>query len=632
MDVFKVPKVPPTKLKRKLSDSISPENAKKHKPSPLEFMLSDQSTSMKVFRESTIKVEDAPDEDDRSSDAQEEFAPGNDADYFVEEDEDGRFFGGGLTREQKDILNIFEEAGGEGVVGDIEELSLPGVRRMLLRLERAINKNQDQRSKYPNDPTKFIDSEADLDSAIKGLLPLSQIPALAYPELVKNETIQMLIGLLSHENMDIVIDVVELIDELTDEDVGGEDEADEDEDEQKNRDAGMKVLANAFVEHSLLELLVQNLNRFNEDDESDRQGLFHVLAIFENMIALIPDLSTRIVETTAFLKWILSRIQAKTHDENRGYAAELLAILLQNERSNRMKFANENGMETTLQILSKYRKKDPETADEEEFMENLFDALCSALQEPENKAQFNESEGVDLMLIMMKEKLLSRSRAIKVLDNALSTSAGTKNCEVFIEALGLKALFSAFMGKSKKKKTEAAAPASEETSHILGIISSLFTNLGSDSPERTRLLTKFVEADYEKVDRLLDIREGLEIRLKVVDRELGEERKEMKRNGEEESEMEEVWYLRKLDSGLFTLQTVDYILGWICMEDDGIRNHVITMLKRRSKSLNDVVDVLREYRDNVGDGDGIEIDGEGSESVLRKEILEGLLGFLESYR
>jgi len=124
---------------------------------------------------------------------------------------------------------------------------LPAIRRLLLKLERAIDKNQDQRSKYPDDPTKFINSEADLDAAIKSLMPLSQVPALAYPELVKSETISMLIGLLSHENIDIVIDVVELIHELTDEDVGGEDEDEEDEGEDSKRDAGMKMLMNALV-------------------------------------------------------------------------------------------------------------------------------------------------------------------------------------------------------------------------------------------------------------------------------------------------------------------------------------------------------------------------------------------------
>ena len=63
-------------------------------------------------------VEDV-DEDGDEIMQDEEFAPGNDADYFAEEDEEGRFFGGGLTSEQKDILNIFDQAGGEGVQADV---------------------------------------------------------------------------------------------------------------------------------------------------------------------------------------------------------------------------------------------------------------------------------------------------------------------------------------------------------------------------------------------------------------------------------------------------------------------------------------------------------------------------------
>jgi len=70
-------------------------------------------------------VEDV-DEDGDEQMQDEEFAPGNDADYFVEEDEEGRFFGGGLTSEQKDILNIFDQAGGEGVQADVS----PDARRL----------------------------------------------------------------------------------------------------------------------------------------------------------------------------------------------------------------------------------------------------------------------------------------------------------------------------------------------------------------------------------------------------------------------------------------------------------------------------------------------------------------------
>jgi beta-catenin-like protein 1 len=42
-------------------------------------------------------------------------------------------------------------------------------------------------------------------------------------------------------------------------------------------------------------------------------------------------------------------------------------------------------------------------------------------------------------------------------------------------------------------------------------------------------------------------------------------------DGEEVGEEEEdAWYLRRVDSGLFTLQTVDYILAFLAMEDDGV--------------------------------------------------------------
>lgn len=40
--------------------------------------------------------------------------------------------------------------------------------------------------------------------------------------------------------------------------------------------------------------------------------------------------------------------------------------------------------------------------DETEFMENLFDALCSALSEAPIKRLFLDAEGPDLMVLMMK--------------------------------------------------------------------------------------------------------------------------------------------------------------------------------------------------------------------------------------
>jgi beta-catenin-like protein 1 len=81
-------------------------------------------------------------------------------------------------------------------------------------------------------------------------LPLAQAPTISYPELIKSGATMLLVGLLSHENMDIVIDAVEVIHEFTDEDVGGEDEdEEEDEDGQVTRksEEALKALIDSLV-------------------------------------------------------------------------------------------------------------------------------------------------------------------------------------------------------------------------------------------------------------------------------------------------------------------------------------------------------------------------------------------------
>jgi beta-catenin-like protein 1 len=71
-----------------------------------------------------VTVEDAEDDDDEdeagpSASASARHGAEDEEPELSEEDEDGRFFGGGLTSQQRDILNIFDGAGGEGAVQDV---------------------------------------------------------------------------------------------------------------------------------------------------------------------------------------------------------------------------------------------------------------------------------------------------------------------------------------------------------------------------------------------------------------------------------------------------------------------------------------------------------------------------------
>ncbi|KAI0005002.1 Catenin-beta-like protein [Russula compacta] len=625
--LFKVPKIPTGGNKRRMPDAPPPGMLKKMRLASegTSAVRSSESPSSSTPPKRVATVHDADDHDEGGGDmVGEDFAPGNDADYYAEEDEEGRFFGGGLTDEQKEILNIFDNAGTDQAPDDSEMLSSSGIKKLLLRLERAANKNQAQRSKYPDDPTKFIDSEADLDVSIKALLPLAQVPKVSYPHLVGSGQLEILVGLLSHENADIALDIIELIHELTDEDVGEEADDDEDEEGPEQREAALKSLIVALLDHSILELLVDNMTRLNEAVEADRQGIYHVLSIFENFVGSKPPLAERLVLKTKLLAWLLNRTQSKIHDENRGYAAELLSILLQGSQLNRLELGKKDGVEILLNVASQFRRRDPTDADEAEFMENVFDSLCSALAEAEIKDLLLKSEGIDLLVLMMKDKMQACSRAVKTLDHAMSGHAGAESCKVFVEASGLKYLFNALMGKPpKKQKGAIQTSAPEDTTHTLGILSSLFTNLPSDSPARIRLLAKFVESNYEKTDKLLDIRTSAQARLTVTDREIDAEKEEMLKTGEEIGDEEDAWYLRRLDGGLYTLQTVDYILAWIVMEDDGVRDHVRQMLNRRDKSFLDVVSTLQIFRDNIDEG-------ELNIGISQREILQHLIAFLES--
>lgn len=108
-------------------------------------------------------------------------------------------------------------------------------------------------------------SEADLDSDIKALSVLSEHPEL-FTEFRKLGCLASLVSLLSHENTDIAIDAVEVISELTDDEV----EAEPDQ---------WNSLVDGMIEAQLLEMLTQNLSRLNETIETDRHGVYHTLSM-----------------------------------------------------------------------------------------------------------------------------------------------------------------------------------------------------------------------------------------------------------------------------------------------------------------------------------------------------------------
>ena len=390
------------------------------------------------------------------------------------DDDEGRFFGDGLDENARDAMEYIDAQDGDEAIGE-EKHDVPWVRKLALNFEKKVNKNASLRAKYEDDPTKFMESEGDLDEGIKALSILSEHPEL-YEEFAKSTAASKLVELLVHENTDIAIAAIEMISELTDEDVGGE---------QEQWDA----LVTAFMDADLLSLLISNFSRFDESDEADASGVYNSLSVIENLLSQ-PTYTDIIGRETALLKWLLDRIQKpeKPTTQNKQYASEILSILTQSSRPNRNHVADANGVEIFLTNLAPYRRDDPEKdSNEEEYMENLFNCLSSITEEPLGKAKFLEAEGVELCLLFVRDGKTSKSRALKVLDHACGyaeestapqtngTSKGkepvqettlnsaTAVCTKLIDSRGLKPLFSTF-SKTTTRKNLTTIPNKPNTS------------------------------------------------------------------------------------------------------------------------------------------------------------------------
>jgi len=171
--------------------------------------------------------------------------------------------------------------------------------------------------------------------------------------------------------------------------------------------------------------------------------------VVENLSSRI-SITEKFTKETPIMKWLLSRMQKSEPivSQNKKYSAEVLAILLQSSTANRLQLIQVNAIESLLQLLSPYRKRDPSKGtEEEEYVENLFDCITCCVDESAGKEKFGEAEGIELCLIMLREGKISKPRALRVLDHALGGVSGAPCCEKLVEAAGLKVIFSILMKK-----------------------------------------------------------------------------------------------------------------------------------------------------------------------------------------
>jgi beta-catenin-like protein 1 len=201
----------------------------------------------------------------------------------------------------------------------------------------------------------------------------------------------------------------------------------------------------------------------------------------------------------------------------------------------------------------------------------LIDALSSALSLDASQVLFLRAEGLELMLLTLKEAKYAARGALRVLDAALVANGA--NAERFADLRGFKTLFPLLGGAPPpppsfaKGRGEREAAQRAHDAHVVGILGTLFYQL--EGEHRQRLLGKFAEEGGAKIETLLAMRgayethvgaaEAAAARAVAADVDDGDDDDD----DDERPSAEDRLYLARLDAGLTTLQLIDTLLGFL---------------------------------------------------------------------
>uniref|UniRef100_A0A673MQ76 Beta-catenin-like protein 1 n=1 Tax=Sinocyclocheilus rhinocerous TaxID=307959 RepID=A0A673MQ76_9TELE len=479
-----------------------------------------------------------------------------------------------LVRSEADTLAKSRLMDQDGEDPEGEPVDESTVKKMILTFEKRSYKNQELRIKFPDNPEKFMEAELDLNDIIQEMHVIATIPEL-YHLLVELNAVHSLIV------------VVDLLQELTDIDTLHESEE------------GAEVLIDALLEGQVVALMVQNMERLDETVKEEADGVYNTLAVIENMAEFSPGLCTEAAQQ-GLMQWLLKRIKAKMpFDANKLYCSEILAILLQN--NDKSEFALSISPSSVLYLHYIY----------------IFPRGSDAT----HRVQVCGKHCNDIFIIicLFREKKMSRVSALKVLDYGMIGPEGSDNCHKFVDILGLRTIFPLFM-KTPKKMKKVGISDKEHEEHVCSIIASMLRNLKGQ--QRSRLLSKFTENDCEKVDRLMELHFKYLEAVQLADKRIEGEKHDMVRRGEIiDDAMDDEFYLRRLDAGLFVLQLVCYIMVEICNAGvPQLQQRVHQILNLRGGSVKIVRHIMREYAENIGDGKSEEFKESEQKRIL--ELLE----------
>ena len=545
------------------------------------------------------------------------------------------------------------EAGGLSVgdaSGDAALSNAMLAKKLVGSLKAKAKANAQKRETHADEPAKFVDSELELDEEIEGFKVLATMPD-AFKAIVRQGGVETLLELLGHENLDIASRTLEVVKELTEPDALLEDES--------AIVLAQTLVKSNVLKYLLTTIDRILVSGAIPDQEEQEEACYNTLLVVDNLIDAVPDMvdvlpdadaddaaeapPQHVVDATEDLLALLLRIMLSTSvgviagkaggggggggfTALKGISCELLSTLLQacpalarrmsgfhvdktglpspvDARTRRPDYANKagdddfiNGQFCLLKCLSAYIRGVEETSEDEvEYVENLYDALCSVLLYPEGKEAFLHAQGTKLLLLLIlpkkKKKAKKEKEAAAALQKQLQHTLKHASLKCFAYALqGSKAGCAAFLETEETsglgvlcgflmmalKKGGADAQNTLEQ-HVLGILTELVVQ--SKGASLGRIAGKFAESSYEKTDRLVELYLKNRRRLASFERDNAARKEYISDAFRMTDEQEEGDRLAQ--GGLATMQAA-FALAFLSTYDKKLFRHAVQQLQMNS--------------------------------------------------
>eukprot|EP00934_Nitzschia_sp_Nitz4_P001963 Nitzschia sp. Nitz4//scaffold92_size79448//12011//13918//NITZ4_005383-RA/size79448-processed-gene-0.52-mRNA-1//1//CDS//3329560162//1963//frame0 len=447
------------------------------------------------------------------------------------------------------IVPLLEQAEKQAAQTVVMELTPKGLASASNALEKLVQKNAMQRAQFADEPQKYMNSELALHDQLRALSAVSANTQL-YPALLEHPTLlTTLHQLLGHENYDVVSVVLSLYVEWLDTSLLQED---------PDLLTTLGTLASRILE--AWETIATHVERYFQENKNasslaemtqdpSLRGLENSYALMEALLELDTLMPTGLVggddsaavymvRDTKILSWMISTVEesmdsklAASSESPHVRCMELLAFLAQREDvyqafpdwsklpSIPSSATSEedssstalDGLETLLQVVGGFRKKQPADEDQVEYLENTCTTLSSCITfSVDNLAAFLKCQGIELVLRCLKERVHSGAATLQLLDFAGDTPTHKQACEHLVQIGGLKFLFPLWLAQRIPEPRSAPSAKAKKQwleriqTQIIRIFYALSRHLDSKSPDdaQARFLTKFIQDDA-KSDQLV---------------------------------------------------------------------------------------------------------------------------------